>query len=236
MPDQFAFELDGQVIPIPGALCGACGEQSLTIEAAGERKRFKGKAYSGGPLTLKGFPHPVVVDLRGVTIPSQKLPTPNNHDLSNTVGVTDAVTVHATNGIDVAGELDTASPDGQLIAAASKGGVDWELSIGAPVHALEEIRAGETVSVNGRAFTGPLFVARETTLREISFVRKGADLGQTWVSIAARLAEDAPPAEPTERDELAAVADLLAGAMETDHDFGHAFDGIEDAALESLFK
>ncbi len=56
MPEQFAYEIDGKVTPIPGTICGAWGEQTLSIvEAAGSRKQFSGNAYSGGPLRLKEY-------------------------------------------------------------------------------------------------------------------------------------------------------------------------------------
>ena len=47
------------------------------IEAAGDEKelpRFRMVAYSGGPMQIAGFSHPVVVDLAGLDIPSQNLP------------------------------------------------------------------------------------------------------------------------------------------------------------------
>jgi hypothetical protein len=43
---------------------------------------------------------------------------------------------------------------------------------------------GEKVEVNGRSFTGPLYVARQTTLGEVSFVPIGAD-GDTEAKLAA---------------------------------------------------
>jgi hypothetical protein len=172
--------------PHEPTLRAACPETSFTIEAAGDRKRFTMRAYSGGPLTLKDYDAPVVVDLAGVTISAQNLPTPHNHDLDNVIGETDAVTITA-NGIEATGFLDTGTDDGELVAAAGKGGLAWEASIGAPVHAMEFFDKGETVEVNARKFHGPVYVARKTTLKEISFVRRGADRNQTHVAIAAQL-------------------------------------------------
>ncbi|MGC1272627.1 MAG: hypothetical protein WBC44_02880 [Planctomycetaceae bacterium] len=53
---------------------------------------------------------------------------------------------------------------------------------------------GETVEVNGRKFTGPLYVARQSTLREVSFVALGAD-DQTDARMAAGSSPPAPPIE-----------------------------------------
>jgi pyruvate/2-oxoglutarate dehydrogenase complex dihydrolipoamide acyltransferase (E2) component len=81
-------------------------EGTFTIEAAGNRKRFTMRAYSGGPLTLKEYDAPVIVDLAGVTISAQNLPTPHNHDLENVIGETDKIEITA-NGIEATGFLDT---------------------------------------------------------------------------------------------------------------------------------
>ena len=43
---------------------------------------------------------------------------------------------------------------------------------------------GESAEVNGRKFTGPLYIARQSTLREVSFVALGAD-DQTVARMAA---------------------------------------------------
>lgn len=161
------------------------------ILATGERGTYQGLAYSGGPLTLKEFDLPVVVDLEGVTIEAQDLPNFLNHNEECEVGRTSSITVHPTQGITVAGKCDVDSDEGSTIVHAGKGGKRWEFSIGAPVHEMEEYAAGESVSVNGREFRGPVLVARRVTLREVSFVHRGADVGKTHMTIAARLGGDA---------------------------------------------
>lgn len=189
---MFKYRLvNGQIVVLPADLRGGGDPAPLTIEAADGRKRFRARVYSGGLLHLKEYPHPVIVDLAGLKA-SQTLPTPKDHDLSNVIGQTDAVSIHATEGIDASGVVDTSKPDGELVAAASKGGLAWEMSIGATAHTMEEVLAGESVAVNGRTFAGPVFVARTATLKEISFVRRGADVGQTHVQIAASLNKGNP--------------------------------------------
>lgn len=191
----FEYDADGQTICLPYDLRGiaVAGVDdvprpiSFSIDAAAGRKRFKAHAYSGGLLHLKEYPHPVIVDLAGLKASSQTLPVPKDHNLGNVIGTTDKVQIHAIDGVDAEGDLDTSVPDGEVVSAASRGGMAWEASIGATAHEMEEILAGESVDVNGRTFAGPVFVARSATLREISFVRRGADLGQTRVSIAASL-------------------------------------------------
>ena len=149
-------------------------------------KRFRMRAYSGGPLYLKEFPHPVVVDLQGMELEGQHLPCPFDHDDANVIGQTDNVRITA-NGIEATGTLDITTADGKHVVEAKNSGTQWEASIGAPVlEAMEEIEPGRTITVNNRSFTGPILIARKTVLKEISFVRRGADLGQTHIAIAAR--------------------------------------------------
>jgi hypothetical protein len=149
-------------------------------------KKFAMRAYSGGPLTLDGFPLPVVVDLAGMTF-DQQVPTPFDHNLDNIVGQTTRVQITAA-GLMVEGQLSGDTPSSKALIATSKS-TKWEASIGAPVTEMEEYGAGETVRVNNRTFTGPILVARKTRLQEISFVRRGADVGQTFAAIAARKAD-----------------------------------------------
>jgi len=68
----------------------------LTVEAAEGGKdlpRFRMVAYTGGLMQLAGFPHPVVVDLAGLEIPSQNLPVRLDHERRQGVGHTSRVAV-----------------------------------------------------------------------------------------------------------------------------------------------
>ena len=63
----------------------------LTVEAAGDEKnlpQFRMVAYTGGLMRIAGFPHPVVVDLAGLDIPSQNLPIRLDHERRQGVGHT----------------------------------------------------------------------------------------------------------------------------------------------------
>jgi phage major head subunit gpT-like protein/anti-sigma28 factor (negative regulator of flagellin synthesis) len=60
----------------------------------------------------------------------------------------------------------------------------FQASVGADVGRIENIQAGESVSVNNRTFAGPVSIVRGSSLRETSIVLMGAD-GATTASIAA---------------------------------------------------
>jgi len=159
----------------------------LTVEAAESEKalpQFRMVAYSGGLMRIAGFPHPVVVDLAGLDIPSQNLPIRLDHERRQGVGHTQRVTVENTSG-DGGGQLvaeglisrDTSWA--RDVARSSANGFPWQASIGAAVVEAEMVPAGLSVKVNGQSFTGPVHVVRRAVLKEISFVDSGADTGTT---------------------------------------------------------
>jgi hypothetical protein len=76
------------------------------------------------------------------------------------------------------------------VVASGKRGFPWQASIGAQVGQADFVRNGKSITVNGKTFEGPLYVARRTLLGEISFVDLGADTN-TAATIAAQKLENA---------------------------------------------
>ena len=162
---------------------------NITLKAAegGKPRRFSILAYSGGPLNVDGFDMPVIVDLDGLEIPGA-IPILIDHTKSveATLGVTDTVTNDGLS-LSLAGVVTGVSAMAQQVLAQSAAGHQWQASIGAAVNEQEEIRAGQTVTVNGREFSGPVIVARRSVLRETSVLPMGAD-SSTQVNLAASAA------------------------------------------------
>jgi len=169
---------------------------------AGEERlpRFSMVAYTGGPIRTLGFAYPVVVNLDGLSIPRQQRPVRFQHSALEGVGHTDRIVIE--NGKLIAegvGSRDT--PAAREIVASGKKGFPWQASIGASVEELEFIKRGVSVTVNGRTFRGPIYVAHKTTLNEISFVDLGADQ-RTWARIAAQHQNNQETSTmPEERDD-----------------------------------
>jgi hypothetical protein len=168
-----------------------CGDsEPLEIQAAEtpeSPKRFSMVAYTGAAIKV-GFGYPVVVDLEGMKIPSQKRPILRGHDHERIVGHTEAVEKTAQR-LKVSGVLSGSDDQtAEIIATASKG-FPWQASIGASIDRMEFVDKGATVKVNGRNFDGPIYVARATSLGEVSFVTIGAD-GATSASVAATYTGD----------------------------------------------
>jgi hypothetical protein len=165
----------------------------LTVEAAsdGEKQmpRFRMVAYTGGTMRITGFPHPVVVDLEGLAIDRQDIPVRLDHNPRQGVGHTQRVLIE--NGQVIAeGMVSRDTSWARDVAKSAVNGFPWQASIGAAVVDAEFVPNGQSITVNGRTFTGPLHVVRQAILKEISFVDSGADPA-TSARIAAQNKEQA---------------------------------------------
>ncbi|MGC9455749.1 MAG: hypothetical protein ACP5HU_12950 [Phycisphaerae bacterium] len=177
-------------IDLPAEADGDGGESRLP--------RFNMVAYTGGPMRIAGWRYPVVVDLAGLTIPSQSRPIRFGHDMASGVGHTERLAV-ADGRLVAAGVVSRDTAAAKEIVASARNGFPWQASIGTAVEQFEFVRSNQTVLVNGREFTGPLNVVRKATLGEISFVDLGADL-ETSVRVAASAEQDGAATANQERE------------------------------------
>lgn len=177
-----------QMPKLPDNLTLTC---PLTVEAAeaGEKQmpRFHMVAYTGGAMRVEGFPHPVVVDLEGLSIDRQDIPIRLDHNPRQGVGHTQRVAIE--NGQVIAeGLISRDTSWARDVAKSGANGFPWQASIGAAVVDAVFIPSGQQVTVNGRTLTGPLHVVRKAVLKEISFVDSGAD-GRSSAKVAAQSKE-----------------------------------------------
>lgn len=152
--------------------------------------RFSMVAYTGGPMRLQGWRHPVIVDLAGLAIPTQNRPIRLGHDAAHGVGHTDSLRVEGGKLI-ASGVVSRDTAAAREVVTSSKNGFPWQASIGAAVEEHEFVREGQTVHVNGRAWQGPVNVVRRSSLGEISFVDLGAD-GNTSALVTAHTPSTTP--------------------------------------------
>lgn len=176
-------------VPVSFALPAVDVEMSAA-EGEGENKlrRFSGTAYTGVKARVGGWAYPVVVDLSGMTVTSKSRPILRDHDVSRVVGHTEKVEV-TPRMVRVEGVISGANAHAAEVIASSENKFPWQMSIGPVVDKVVFVEDGETVSVNGRKLTGPLYVIRQSRLSEISFVALGAD-DNTSASVAASAAGD----------------------------------------------
>lgn len=166
--------------------CGDSAVEWLDAAAAdGSRqkpKKFGGTAYSGGIL-YANLPFPTVVDIEGMDT-SNAAVSLLDHNPSARVGHITAVDKGANRKVKITGEISASGEAAQMVASDAQSGFPWQFSIAGPITKQEFVKAGDKVTVNGRSFTGPIIVARQMLLREVSFVAIGAD-ASTSASFAA---------------------------------------------------
>ena len=150
----------------------------LTVEAASgtdkQRPQFRMVAYTGGTMRISGFPHPVVVDLEGLAVERQDIPVRLDHHPRQGVGHTQRVLIEDGQVL-AEGLISRDTSWARDVAHSAANGFPWQASIGAAVVEAQFIPNGQSVTVNGRTFDGPLHVVRKAILKEISFVDSGAD-------------------------------------------------------------
>jgi hypothetical protein len=160
--------------------------EDASVDAAGDkpkRRKFAMTAYTGGAMRAVGFGLPVVLDLAGVEVPRQDLPILRQHDPERIVGHTASIEI-TPQRIRASGIISGTGDAAQEVIGLADNGFPWQASIGASVQRLEFVDRDQTVKVNGKSFTGPLYVVRASVLGEISFVPMGAD-SATSASVSA---------------------------------------------------
>lgn len=158
-------------------------------KADGGPKRFSMEAYSGGTIRQPWSPDPIVIDLAGMQF-KQVLPVVVDHtyQFECVLGQTSAVRADA-GALLIDGELLAATEVAVTIAQLASAGYECQASVGCDVHAVQRVAQGDSVTVNGRTFQGPVRVVTSSTLREVSFVVLGAD-AETRVRVAAKLPQE----------------------------------------------
>jgi hypothetical protein len=166
----------------------AAAETSTEGEDKPSLRKFSMVAYTGGAMRLGGWPYPVVVDLAGIRINRKSRPILKDHDRGSIVGHTDDIAINERS-IEVAGVISGVGATAQEVIATSENGFPWQASLGASADKVVFIPEGKTAKANGREHKGPTYIARKSTLGEVSFVALGAD-DNTEARVAAGQPDD----------------------------------------------
>ena len=163
---------------------GNCDLQAAEQDAPA---RFRLHAYSGGVM----FPHlainlrgPVVVDIAGMELSQPDIPIHRDHDTTKPVGHSTSLAVD--NEVLVDGIFSVPSKDTTEIIESGRSGFPWKASIGLSLGDYSVIEEGQTVTVNGQSFDGPILLVSTSVLEEVSFVSVPGD-SKTYAEILARL-------------------------------------------------
>lgn len=156
------------------------GTGSIQIAAVGEDggpPKFAMNAYTGAAMRPNGWrrSEPLILDLAGIAFPKNgRIPIHRDHDTSKVVGHSESISVDG--GLQIRGLVSGANSHANEVVGTSKNGFPWQSSVGAELTSEPEfVDAGKNIRVNGRIVAGPVYVARNTKLKEVSFVSLGAD-------------------------------------------------------------
>jgi hypothetical protein len=185
--DLFAKDTEPSALNITAA--AVLDLEAKDSSGAPRRPTFSILAYTGAPIRQAWSSHPVIVDLAGIKAAREKIPILLDHDPGRIVGQ-GTPTIDAES-VRIAGTITGDDADASKVVTHARNGFEWQASIGASVARHEFLKAGEKTTVNGREVTGPILIARETRLKETSFVAIGAD-SQTTAAVAA----SSPPGTP----------------------------------------
>lgn len=138
-------------------------------------RRFTGIAYAGGPVQPYAVATPFIIDLASLRLPA-RCPVLDGHDRDARLGVCDLRV--ADGALTCDGHL-LPNEDATQLAADADAGFPFQMSVHAEAGAVEQLAAGASATVNGRALSGPLQIWRQTRIREVSFTPTGVDPATT---------------------------------------------------------
>jgi hypothetical protein len=153
---------------------------------------FDADAYTGVSLELEGWTHPVVIDYDGIDVTGKSRPVLRDHDPKRPIAHTTDAGVKG--GIfKASGVFSLDNADSREVVDSSKGDkpFPWQLSVGMKTLRNQFVPEGQSAQANGKTWDGPINIARQTALREISFLTLGAD-DNTSARIAAKAAKESP--------------------------------------------
>lgn len=154
--------------------CFQLGQLNVDAQEDGKKKRtFSGVAYSGEVITDHWYWKQVIFDLDSMQIKG-RIPALLEHSSYQRAGAIESHAISYESGLTVSGIL-LSNEFGTQVATDSDDGFPWQMSVRIEPASIDEIQAGNTVTVNGKLLHGPITVFRGGRVREVSFCALGAD-------------------------------------------------------------
>lgn len=164
---------DPQVTSAPLEAFRFAGSKPATLSQpdGNGRRKFSGVAYSGDMISEHWFWGNLVFDVSS-TKAAASVPALVEHKSDRIAG-----SGQMTFGSDmrIEGLLSAKSPDAKFVADQADEQFPWQMSVFIEPGEIDQIKAGVKFSANGREFTGPATVFRNSMIREVSFTATGAD-------------------------------------------------------------
>lgn len=151
-------------------------------------RKWTCRAYNGGLMRPESpkLDAPLILDLAGAQF-APSVVANLFHDATRIVGhVTDKLVAAAS--VDVGGVVSGGGTDAEHFVRAAADGFPWQASLEADLSKVQKLAAGKSATINGQQYTGPLYVARASTIFGVAFLGRGADEG-TSVTLAAGAAD-----------------------------------------------
>ncbi|WP_291329979.1 Mu-like prophage major head subunit gpT family protein [Desulfovibrio sp. UCD-KL4C] len=143
---------------------------NLSEQEEGKPRRFHIVGYTGS--VVQRFMGSFIIELSGIRT-ENRIPILEEHDSDKKIGIADSIKLEECGLVLEGFFLDT--DDAKEVIKLSDQKFPWQASIGVWPEAVEEVKAGATVIVNGEELVGPLYVWRKSFVRETSFCVLGAD-------------------------------------------------------------
>ena len=154
--------------------CFQLGQLNVDAQEEGKKKRtFSGVAYSGEVITDHWYWKQVIFDLDSMQIKG-RIPALLEHSSYQRAGAIESHAISYESGLTVSGIL-MSNEYGTQVATDSDDGFPWQMSVRIEPSSIDEIQAGNTITVNGKLLHGPITVFRGGRIREVSFCALGAD-------------------------------------------------------------
>lgn len=151
---------------------------------------FELDAYSGGVMhpQINGIDWDggVVIDIAGIQATSP-IPVHRDHDTGRPVG---HASVELAERVRCKGVFSVPSMESWEILDGARNGFPWKASVGLSNMSVEFLDPGQTATVNGRDWEGPLMIVRTADLDEVSIVTIPGDKNVGAVLAANKLKED----------------------------------------------
>ena len=153
--------------------CFRLSEIALDQPIENKKRTFSGVAYSGEVITDHWYWKQVIFDLDSMQIKG-RIPALLEHSSYQRAGAIESHSISYEAGLTVNGIL-LSNEFGTQVATDSDDGFPWQMSVRIEPSSIDEIQAGNTVTVNGKLLHGPITVFRGGRIREVSFCALGAD-------------------------------------------------------------
>lgn len=132
---------------------------------------FELVAYTGA--AVSSWWGDFVIDIEGIETKSQ-VPILREHARDRVVGWSRR-TIKDDRGIVLAASFTDKTEDGKEVQALAEDGFPWQASVGVAPLQILDVKKGQSISVNGREFSGPVEIWTRSLVGEVSVVSWGAD-------------------------------------------------------------